>query len=432
MTGTLTVPPPRKRTRATPDSHPAEAGREQPPTADAAAIPAQPTPAPVGAYPRRPPGRLMRWFFDVPLLIYRLGLGRIFGTRFLLITHRGRRTGAIRHTVVEAVRFDPDTFESVVTAGWGDRTQWYRNLVAEPALRIETGGRRYRPVQRILEPAETYEALREYVKRNPWSRAIVEELAGMEVDGIERAAPERLAVLRAVAFRPDPRNVERDERARRRRTTRRVYDLLARWYDAIAERFEKDARCAGLRRLDALPAETIVEFGCGTGSALADLGWMVGTEGRVIGIDLAPRMVDRARERLATDGLGPWVTVHVGDGTASGLAGDYADGAFLSFVLESMDDDDRRALLAEVRRVLRPDGRLVVVALDEQEDRGPVARLYGVAHRLFPEIVDCRPIPVAATIAAAGFDIEFDQLHRVAGIPVAVVRARPTDAVATD
>jgi len=151
---------------------------------------------------REPPRGPLRWLFDVPAVAYRLGLGWIFGRRYLMLTHRGRRSGAIRKTVVEAASFDPVTFESVVVAGWGDRTNWYRNIVASPAIAIETGGRRYHPMQRILEPVEVRDVLRGYLRRNPWARGVIERLGLGPTDG---ALPDaRIAHLRGVAFRPDP------------------------------------------------------------------------------------------------------------------------------------------------------------------------------------------------------------------------------------
>lgn len=175
---------------------------------------------------RRPPSGPLRWFFDVPALVYRLGLGRIFGRRFLLVTHRGRRSGRIRRTVVEAVQFDPEQFESVVVAGWGDRTHWYRNIVASPALRIETGGRRYRPTQRLLDPGEVHAALRAYARANPWARRMIEGQFRIDLDGDADAAV--IARLRGVAFRPDPGLEAIDQRAERPGIIRRFRDRLAR------------------------------------------------------------------------------------------------------------------------------------------------------------------------------------------------------------
>lgn len=373
-----------------------------------------------------PPRGLLRWLFEIPAVIYRSRMGWIFGRRFLLLTHRGRRSGTIRKTVVEAALFDPETFESLVIAGWGDRTNWYRNIVAGPALEVETGGRRYRPTQRILAPTEVRDAVEEYVERNPWARGVIERLGLATNDGDLREI--RVAQLRGVAFRPDPALEPRVRRARRRWTTRRVYDVLAPWYDLAVENLEARVRAAGLRLLDAWPGETIVEFGSGTGQALSALAPLVGVEGRVIGVDLSPAMVERSRTMIAADGIGAWVSAEVGDATGSGLPDDLADGIFMSFVLESFADEDVGRVLAECHRILRPGGRLVVVALDRPDRPGAVVRIYELVHRLFPQIVDCAPMRVVTALRDAAFEVEAVDAQTMTGLPVAVVRARRASA----
>jgi hypothetical protein len=59
-----------------------------------------------GVARRRPAGwtaRLLR----LPRLLYRVGLGWLLGHRLAEITHRGRTSGRIHHTVVEVLRFEP-------------------------------------------------------------------------------------------------------------------------------------------------------------------------------------------------------------------------------------------------------------------------------------------------------------------------------------
>ncbi|WFE33523.1 nitroreductase family deazaflavin-dependent oxidoreductase [Micromonospora sp. WMMD975] len=58
----------------------------------------------------------------------------------MLIEHVGRRTGRLGHTVVEVV--DPSTEGYVVAAGFGARSDWYRNLRAHPRADIQLGGQR--------------------------------------------------------------------------------------------------------------------------------------------------------------------------------------------------------------------------------------------------------------------------------------------------
>jgi hypothetical protein len=55
--------------------------------------------------PPRPRG-LVRIAVRLPILLYWLGLGWLLGHRFLLLTHRGRVSGQVRHTVLEVIRHD--------------------------------------------------------------------------------------------------------------------------------------------------------------------------------------------------------------------------------------------------------------------------------------------------------------------------------------
>jgi deazaflavin-dependent oxidoreductase (nitroreductase family) len=107
------------------------------------------------ALARSRPTGLLRLALRLPIWLYRLHLGWLLGHRFLLLTHRGRATGRPRQAVIEVIRYDPSTRESVVVAGWRGQTDWYRNLRAHPALEIVTGTERHVPQQRFLDAAET-------------------------------------------------------------------------------------------------------------------------------------------------------------------------------------------------------------------------------------------------------------------------------------
>jgi deazaflavin-dependent oxidoreductase (nitroreductase family) len=139
--------------------------------------------------------------FRLPALLYRVHLGWLLGHRFLLLTHRGRKSGRRRQTVLEVVRYDPATHESVVASGWRDRADWYRNLLAHPALAVQTGRERYLPTQRFLTPVEASAVLREYERHHPWAALVGEKLLGLPFGS---AAGDRAAAAAPpmVAFRP--------------------------------------------------------------------------------------------------------------------------------------------------------------------------------------------------------------------------------------
>lgn len=83
---------------------------------------------------------------------------------------------------------------------------------------------------------------------------------------------------------------------------RGLYDRLAPAYDATAWTF----RLVGARRLqqrgidllDLHPGDTVVDLGCGTGVNLPILAGAVGERGRVVGVDLSPGMLKKARHRV--------------------------------------------------------------------------------------------------------------------------------------
>jgi demethylmenaquinone methyltransferase / 2-methoxy-6-polyprenyl-1,4-benzoquinol methylase len=147
---------------------------------------------------------------------------------------------------------------------------------------------------------------------------------------------------------------------------RRMFDRIAPVYDAMNR-----TMTAGLdRRWRRLTAEAVVRSGdrvldacCGTGD-LAVAAARAG--GRVTGLDFSERMLERAR-RKAPELV--WVRGDL-------LALPFADGAFdaatVGFGVRNVDDLERS--LAELRRVVRPGGRLGI--LEITRPHGPLALFY--------------------------------------------------------
>ena len=65
------------------------------------------------------PSGLTRVMLRIPIYLFRLGLGRLFGQRLLLLNHTGRITGKSRHTVLEVVDHDSADDSYVVASGGG-------------------------------------------------------------------------------------------------------------------------------------------------------------------------------------------------------------------------------------------------------------------------------------------------------------------------
>ena len=204
-----------------------------------------------------------------------------------------------------------------------------------------------------------------------------------------------------------------------------MYDRLSRYYDLLAERREAPARMQGLELLDARPGENVLDIGCGTGRSLAVLGQAVGPFGRVHGIDLSEGMLRIARRHVRLLALEDRVAVRAGDATELPFKRGSMDALFISFTLELFDTPEIPRVLAECRRVLRPDGRMVVIGVTKDGESGPMLRLFEWAHRHFPALIDCRPIYVQRAVEAAGFLVQ--QVRRSSvGLPVEIVLARRT------
>ena len=63
----------------------------------------------------QPPAGLTRFLFRIPIHLYRLRLGWLFGSRLLLLNHIGRVSGKPRQTILEVAEHDGDSY--VVASG---------------------------------------------------------------------------------------------------------------------------------------------------------------------------------------------------------------------------------------------------------------------------------------------------------------------------
>jgi deazaflavin-dependent oxidoreductase (nitroreductase family) len=114
---------------------------------------------------------LRRLLLKAPVWLYRLGLGRLLGRRFLRLRHRGRTSDAVYDTVLEVIGRRGD--ELFVVSGFGPGSDWLRNIRANPPLEVETGGRSFLPDARFLRPEEATSVLAAYAAEHPRAAAVL-------------------------------------------------------------------------------------------------------------------------------------------------------------------------------------------------------------------------------------------------------------------
>ncbi len=157
-----------------------------------------------------------------------------------------------------------------------------------------------------------------------------------------------------------------------------MFDRIAGVYDvmnsAMTAGMHHRWRARAADRAELAPGDAALDVCCGTGDLAFELARRVGPAGRVVGSDFSERMLDLAREKpvpeAAAKPIFEW---------ADALDLPYDDGGFdavtVGFGVRNLSDLDRG--IAEMARVLKPGGRLVILEIT-QPTRPPLSTFFSV------------------------------------------------------
>ncbi len=129
------------------------------------------------------PSGLTRLSFRLPIYIYRAGLGGIMPQRYLFLTHIGRISGEPRYAVVEVADYDAENDIYYIVSGYGEKANWYRNLIKRPQVDIQVGRRKMRVTAEPLSAQESGQKMVEYAENYPKTAKQLMRLIGHDVDG---------------------------------------------------------------------------------------------------------------------------------------------------------------------------------------------------------------------------------------------------------
>jgi deazaflavin-dependent oxidoreductase (nitroreductase family) len=132
-----------------------------------------------------PPTGLARLALRAPIWIYRIRLGKLLGNRFLELTHIGRKSGLPRHTVLEVVRYDPPSGTYYIASGFGEHSDWYENILADPHVEVRSGSGHFKGIALQLSPEEAGEELVKYAHQHPIAFRELLQFMGYRVDGTD-------------------------------------------------------------------------------------------------------------------------------------------------------------------------------------------------------------------------------------------------------
>jgi ubiquinone/menaquinone biosynthesis C-methylase UbiE len=201
----------------------------------------------------------------------------------------------------------------------------------------------------------------------------------------------------------------------------RIYSRLAPVYELWARLTEARPRRRVLELAEPGPAEAVLEVATGTGVQLVNLARR-NPQGRTAGVELAEGMLRRTRARLHKAGLD---RVELLQADARELP--FPDASFdlvvNSYMLDLLPRDDIPRVLAELRRVLKPGGRLVLSNMTKGEVR---------RHRIWDALyargivltANCRGVLAAPVLRELDFaDVRREYVAQ-AGFPTEIVTAR--------
>lgn len=146
-----------------------------------------------------------------------------------------------------------------------------------------------------------------------------------------------------------------------------------------------------------VPGESVLEVGCGTGEIALRAKARSGPRGFVAGIDPSPEMIAVARQKAARANLE--VDFRIATVEALPFADATFDVVLSSLMMHHLPEDLKPRALAEILRVLKPDGRLLVVDFQEPTSRRGRLQPVWLVHRRLPS--DVQDLP--ALLEAAGF-----------------------------
>lgn len=154
------------------------------------------------------------------------------------------------------------------------------------------------------------------------------------------------------------------------KTTGRVLHNAA-FYDLTVWLFTGGRERAFRERVVAIaelqPGESVLDIGCGTGSQAIAAKRAVGSSGSVTGLDASTEMVQRARSKsrkARTD-----VSFVQGAAEQLPFADDHFDVVLSTVMLHHLPRKVRKECLREIWRVVKPDGRVVIVDFETNADR---------------------------------------------------------------
>ena len=199
-----------------------------------------------------------------------------------------------------------------------------------------------------------------------------------------------------------------------------VYSQVASLYDVWGALAETKARQRALARAAIRDGEAVLEVAVGTGLTFQAI-LKVNPHGYNAGIDLTPAMLEKARARAAQSGVSGY-DISVGDAYALRFPDSQFDLLMNAYMFDLLPEEDFATVLKEFKRVLKPNGRIVLVNMTKAERF--YQRIWESIYHINPRwLGGCRGVLLSPALSKAGFkDVQRETVSQF-GFPSEIIAA---------
>ena len=199
-----------------------------------------------------------------------------------------------------------------------------------------------------------------------------------------------------------------------------MYDKIAPIYDIWGKLTESQARNRALELSEIKDGQAILEVAVGTGLAFYEI-VKRNPNGTNIGIDLSPGMLGKAKNRVSKLSESNY-SLDVGNAFGLSNEDESIDTLVNNYMFDLISFEDMDKILLEFRRVLKTDGKLILVNMTEGERFG--SKIYDVIYNISPKTMGgCRGIKLTEKLQQYGFNVAAREYFQQMLFPAEVILA---------
>jgi len=199
-----------------------------------------------------------------------------------------------------------------------------------------------------------------------------------------------------------------------------VYDSLSKTYDIWGKLAETKARNRAIELAEVHDGQKILEVAVGTGLAFYEI-VKKNPNGTNTGIDISPGMLNKAKERLRTLSDANY-QLKLGNAFKIEEKSQRFDLLVNSYMFDLIAINEMDSVLAEFKRVLKKDGKLILTNMTTGETFG--SGIYRWIYRMSPKLFGgCRGVRLSEKLQQNGFQVITREYHQQLLFPSEVILA---------